>query len=263
MLIRLIEVVDYRRKVYLIPLGDFHLGSPNVDIEKLEGYLEWIKKNKAYVFLMGDLFDIATLNSPTEVWGQQMSINNAIKVLVEKLNPIKKQIIGAIVGNHEDRLIRYSNFNPVQTLCDMLEVPYCNYSAVLRFRIGDHKNSKKELISPNVEYIFYAHHTTGGGATLGGKLNRISKLNSIFSGADAYLGGHNHSKALGEDSVFYLSKNGRGDAKILQKRVMYIDTGSFISYEDSYAEQKMLPPSHTGAVRIRMSGSRKDLHVSY
>jgi len=119
------------------------------------------------------------------------------------------------------------------------------------------------IISPAVEYVFYAHHTTGGGATLGGKLNRISNLNSIFSGADAYLGGHNHSKALGEDSVFYLSKNGRGEAKILQKRVMYIDTGSFISYEDSYAEQKMLPPSHSGAVRIRMSGSKKDLHVSY
>jgi len=102
-----------------------------------------------------------------------------------------------------------------------------------------------------------------GGVTIGGKLNRIVKLNAIFAGAEAYLGGRNHAKTLGEESGFYLSKNGRGEAKILQKRVMYIDTGSFISYEDSYAEQKMLPPSHSGAVRIRMSGSKKDLHVSY
>ncbi len=94
---RLIEVKDYRRKVYLIPFGDLHLGSPYIDAEKIDGYLEWIKKNKAYVFLMGDLFDIATLDSATEVWGQQMSINNAIKVLVEKFTPIKKQIIGAII----------------------------------------------------------------------------------------------------------------------------------------------------------------------
>ncbi len=260
---RLIEVKDYRRKVYLIPFGDLHLGSPYIDAEKIDGYLEWIKKNKAYVFLMGDLFDIATLDSATEVWGQQMSINNAIKVLVEKFTPIKKQIIGAIIGNHEDRLIRYSNFNPVQTLCDMLEVPYCNYSAVLRFRVGGHTNSKLNIVSPTVEYVFYAHHTTGGGATIGGKLNRIVKLNAIFAGADAYLGGHNHAKALGEESVFYLSKNGRGEAKLLQKKVMYIDTGSFTTYENSYAEKQMLGPNHTGAVRIRMSGSRKDLHVSY
>lgn len=244
-------------------MGDLHLGSPNVDAEKFEGYLDWVKKNKAYVFLMGDLFDVATLDSATEVWGQQMSLNNAIKALVEKLKPIKKQIIGAIIGNHEERLVRYANFNPVQNLCDILGVPYCHYSAVLRFRIGEHKHTKINKVSPAVEYIFFAHHTTGGGSTIGGKINRIAKLNNIFSGADAYLGGHNHSKALGEESVFYLSKNGRGEAKLTQKRVIYIDTGSFLTYEDSYAEQKMLPPAHTGAPRIRMNGSRKDLHVSY
>jgi len=73
----------------------------------------------------------------------------------------------------------------------------------------------------------------------------------------------NSKKALGEESIFYLSKNGRGEAKLLQKKVMYIDTGSFTTYENSYAEKQMLGPNHTGAVRIRMSGSRKDLHVSY
>ena len=212
---------------------------------------------------MGDLFDVATLDSATEVWGQQMSINGALQMLVKKFAPIQKQIIGAITGNHEDRLVRYSNFNPVQTLCDMLEVPYCNYSAVLRFRIGGHKNSRLNIVSPTVEYVFYAHHTTGGGATIGGKLNRIAKLNAIFAGADAYLGGHNHAKALGEETVYTLSKNGRGEARLTQKKVMYIDTGSFLVYENSYAEKQMLTPAHTGAVRIRMDGSRKDLHVSY
>jgi len=52
---KLIDIVDYSNKVYLIPLGDLHLGAPNVDIEKFEGYIDWIKKNNAYAFLMGDL----------------------------------------------------------------------------------------------------------------------------------------------------------------------------------------------------------------
>lgn len=264
MLIRLIDIVDHSSKVYLIPLGDLHLGSPNIDTEKFDGYLDWIEKNKAYVFLMGDLFDVAVLNSPTEVWGQTMSLNAGIKLLYEKFMPIKNYIIGAISGNHEQRLIKYANFDPIQTLCDMLEISYCQFSAVLRFRIGNlSRLVPKKMISPRVEYIFFAHHTTGGGATLGGKLNRIAKLADIFEGADAYLGGHNHSKALGEDRIACLKKSGNGQAQIDYKKIMYIDTGSFLNYDGSYAEEKMLPPSHTGAVRIRMDGNKKDLHVSY
>ena len=259
--IRLIEIQDYNDKVYFLPLGDLHLGEKNIDVEKFEGYLNWALKEKAYIFLMGDLFDVATLNSPTLVWGQQMSLNNALQSLFEKLKPLKSQVLGSISGNHEQRLIRYANFDPVQTLCQMLEVPYCGFSAVLRFRIGLHRIGLNR--HPNIEYVFYAHHSTGGGSTLGGKLNRVAKLDEIFEGADAYLAGHNHSKALGEKSLAYLSKNGRGEAQLKYKRVMYVDTGSFILYDGSYAEEKMLPPSDTGAVRIRMNGIKKDLHVSY
>jgi len=48
---KLIDIVDYSNKVYLIPLGDLHLGSPNVDIAKFEGYLDWIQKIMLMYFL--------------------------------------------------------------------------------------------------------------------------------------------------------------------------------------------------------------------
>lgn len=243
-------------------MGDIHLGAA-VDIEKFQGYLDWAKKNKAYIFLMGDLFDTATLTSPTEVWGQQMSLNNAINFLVKLLSPVQSQIIGAINGNHEKRLIKFANFDPIADLCDRLDIEYAKYSAVIRFRIGKHVNNKINKTSPNIEYVFYAHHSKGGGTTIGGKINRAKKLTDIFEGADAYLIGHNHGKGVMEDSVARLVKNGRGEAHIEFRRVQYVDCGSFLKYDDSYAEEGMLPPSDTGCPRLRMDGVRKDLHISF
>lgn len=258
---KLIDVIDNSNKVYLLPLGDLHLGT-TVDIDKFQGYINWAKANKAYIFFMGDLFDTATLTSPTEVWGQTMNLNNAIKFLKEMLEPIKNQIIGMITGNHEKRLIKYANFDPVESLCDQLDVKYAKYSAVLRFRIGKHARGN-DFISPRIEYIFYAHHSKGGGATIGGKINRAKKLSDIFEGADAYLIGHNHGKGMMEDSVARLLKNGRGEARIEYRRIQYVDCGSFLTYDDSYAEESQLPPSDTGAPRIRMNGVKKDLHISF
>jgi hypothetical protein len=260
---RLISKIDFADKVYLVPLGDIHLGSKGVDVAKLKGYINWIKETpNAYTFLMGDIWDIATLGSPTNPHYQKMNLNEAIKFAYELFSPIKDRILGAVTGNHEERLERYAGFNPLQSFCESWDIPYAGYSAVLRFRIGKYVR-KSGLTSPKVEYIFYIHHGTGSGSTIGGKLNRAVKLEDVFEGADAYLVGHNHAKALGEQSVAFLSKSGNGKATIQYKRKAYVDCGAFLTYDDSYAEMGALTPSHTGAVRLRMNGTKKDLHISF
>jgi len=261
--LKLIEKVDYSDKVYLVPLGDIHLGARGVDIAKLKGYIDWIKNTpSAYTFLMGDIWDVATLASASNPHYQEMNLNEAIKFAYDLFSPIKDRILGGISGNHEERLEKYAGFNPLQTFCEALEIPYAGYSAVIRFRIGTLKR-KSGMISPLVEYLLFSHHSTGGGSTLGGKLNRSVKLEEIFEGADAYLIGHSHAKILGEKSIAYLSKSGNGKATIKYKRIAYIDCGSFLEYDNSYAEMQMLSPSTTGAVRLRMDGTKKDLHISY
>lgn len=259
---KLKEIVDLRNKVYLLPIGDIHLGVENVDLVKLSGYINWAKQNLAYIFLMGDLFDVATLTSKTSPFTQKYSLNEAIRIAKEIFEPMKDKIIGAITGNHELRLERKAGFNVMEGFCNLMGIEYCGYSAVLRFRIGKFTRKNREP-SPRIEYIFYCHHSTGGGATIGGKLNRAEKLRYIFEGADAYIIGHNHAKGLGEINVGYLSKSGNGKARINYKRICYVDSGSFYKYDNSYAEQHMLPPSDTGCPRIRMDGVRKDLHISF
>lgn len=246
---KLIKVEIKAPKAYLVPLGDLHLGSAFCDFKKFEGYVEWIRKNRnAYVILMGDLFDIPTRESKTSPFEQAMDTDEAMKLLKETIRPIKRRILCAITGNHENRLKTYAGLSPTALFCDIVDIPFCGYSAVVLFKVNKAK------------YVFYAHHTTGGGATIGGKINRVQKLTNIVTDADCYLGGHNHSKAFGEDAIYYIDPT---TEELRSRRIIYVDCGSFHLYEDSYAEAAMLPPSHTGAPRIRMDGLKKDLHVSF
>lgn len=259
---KLIEVIDKQKVVYLLPIGDIHLGCKNVDKEKLKGYLEWAKRNDAYIFLMGDIFDVSTLQSETSVYAQEMNLNEALEYAKQLFSPVKDRIIGAITGNHEIRLEKYAGFNPLGAFCSFLSIPYAGYSAVIRFRIGNLPRKNRNA-STRVEYIFYAHHSTGGGNTIGGKINRAEKLTDIFQGADCYLIGHNHARILGEIGVFYLSKSGNGKAMIKYKKIFFLDCGSYLSYDESYAEMKMCAPVYSGSPRIRLDGRKKDLHISF
>jgi hypothetical protein len=283
------NIVDKSEKVYLLPIGDIHIGNKNVDIVKLVGYIDWVKNTpSAYVVIMGDVFDVATRESPTSPFEQMLNLEDSMKFMTELFKPIKDRIICAITGNHEERLEKYAGFNPMTAWCTMAGIKYAGYSAVIRFRVGSKPNGNgsikidkdtkallnqygfykkvKEISNTkknkqkNIEYVFYVHHTQGGGFTIGGKLNRVAKLTNVFVDADCYLGGHNHSKAFGEDAVAFLDKK---TGTIKYRRIMYVDCGSFQTYDGSYAESGALPPSHTGAPRIRMSGISKDLHVSF
>jgi len=262
--LKLIDTINHSEVVYLVPLGDIHAGSRFVDWKKLQGYIDWIaERPNAYSFIPGDLFDVSTVESPTTPYDQKMNLNQAIDYMTEVFKPIINKIIGAISGNHEERLEKYAGFNPLEEWCHRNNVFYAGYSAVLRFRIGKHIRTELNIVSPKIEYVLYVHHSVGGGATSGGKLNAIEKLTKIFIGADAYLGGHNHFEAEGKPAPYYLSKSGNGKASIQQLKQHLVDTGSFVLYEDNYPEMKALPPSATGAPRIRMNGIKKDLHISY
>jgi hypothetical protein len=233
---------------YIVPIGDIHLGSTAFGERGralLTGYLEWVKENKnARIFLMGDIFDVATRTSPTSPFE---SSSSEYARGVELFKPYAKQIIGAIRGNHCQRLLNFAGYDPMERFCETLGVPYFGLSAVVRCEVG------KE------HYYGYFHHSTGGGGTLGSALNRAVKLQDIVQGVDFYCIGHNHQLVNGARVVYH--PNTAGTA-IEERRIWYIDCGSFLDYPESYAEQMMLSPGKLGSPRIRLNGTKHDVHVS-
>ena len=260
----LLEKEDRRNFVYLLPLGDVHCGSAQSDLTKFEGYLNWAKKEKAYIFLMGDLYDTVTKDGVSDLFDCNMNLQESKHYLRDRLRPVKDLIVGAIIGNHEQRLVRFAGCDLIEDLCDDLGVPYCGFSSVLHIGVGHNARHRADgdKTCSRISYTAFMHHTTGGGATPGGKLNRVYKLTDLFEGADLLIGAHNHMEIAGTVDRYRLHRTDDGKSILKPDKVFLIDSGSFLNWDGSYAEQMMLPPSHTGAPRIRLDGLRHDIHVS-
>lgn len=261
---RLRTITDFAEKVNVTTIGDIHTGSPDVNWKKLQDHIDWIHQTPhTYAIIMGDMFDVALLNSPTNPFTQEMPLNQAIQKTRKMLDPILFKIVGAITGNHERRLERLAGFNPLQNMCNFMGIPYLGYSAVFRFRVGQiHRNNVPD--STRQEYIFYVHHTTGNGRTLGSKLTKITKLRDLFEGADVYIGAHDHFQVNGNQMVGYLSKSGNGKATIKFKTLHFVDSGAFLKWNESYGEAGMYPPAPMGAPIITLSGTpQRKITVRY
>ncbi len=233
---------------YLIPIGDLHLGSTSFSAKGLKllmGYLDWVKERpNARIFLMGDIFDVATRASATSPFESSSTEYNRA---VDLFAPYAKKIVGAIRGNHCQRLLNYSGYDPMEQFAKILKIPYMGLSTVLRLTVRQQA------------YYGYMHHSTGGGGSLGSALNRAVKLQDIVQGVDFYCIGHNHQLVNGSRVVY--APNQEGTA-IEERRLWYIDCGSFLDYPESYAEMMMLSPGKLGSPRIRLDGKKRDIHVS-
>lgn len=247
---------------YIIPIGDIHVGDRSFTRENqrlLQGYIDWVKARKnARVILMGDVFNVATRQSKTSPYEQT---DDELKKAIDLFRPIADKIVCAIDGNHEQRLIDFANFSIMNAFCQTLKIKYAQNSAVVVFKVGRFKRAEAKRGNWRQHYIFYAHHTTGGGATVGGKLNRVDKLRQMVVNADVYLGGHNHMLGLALPQVLVVDPSHK---KVVKKRQLLVDCGSYLEWNHSYAEAKQQPPMKLGSPKIRLDGSHKhDVHVSF
>lgn len=242
---------------YLVPLGDLHRGDRHLTtrgLNKLKGYLDWVKtRPNARLFLMGDILNVASRTSKTNPFE---SDSGEYQKAIDLFKPYAAQIVGAITGNHEQRMYRDYGFNPLAPFCSELGIPYLGYTAALRIRVGKRKGRSHEYFQM---YWGFAHHGTGGGGTLGAALNRKVKLQEIVHGMDFYMAGHDHQLIAGSRNVLLPKRD-----KIEHQRVHYIDTGSFLDWDGSYAEEAAMPIGKQGAPRLRFDGRSQnhDLHVS-
>jgi hypothetical protein len=244
---------------YLIPIGDLHLGDKAFSkrsLEKLKGYVKWVKeRSNARVILMGDIFNTATRVSKTSPFEQT---EDEEEWAYKLFSPIKDKIICVIDGNHEWRLIDFANYSILNSFAKRLGIKYAGISAVVNFKINKRKRGTIGGVWRE-QYLIYAHHTRGGGALVGSKMNRVDKLRIMVANADVYLGAHNHQLGVMPVSV--------GIIDVRHKRVNYpkqwlVDCGSYLDWENSYAEKDQMPPVKLGSPRIRFDSLKHDCHIS-
>lgn len=239
-------VRDYssQDKHYVYPLGDLHIGAKQHNGPMWESWLSYLESRPNTSLLgTGDFLNVAIVGEKSDVYDEQMTVGEAKRLLRAQLRTLAEQgrVDGLAPGNHEDRITRKTGDCPILDVCDALEVPYVEASALFVYRVGD------------FEYEVYLRHGTGNGQSLAG----LAKSQTVIR-ADCYVTGHIHRQATTTDDIFERNR----DKNIIERRKMYfVSSGSFLGYE-KYAAVRGYSPGRLGAPRIFLDGRRPDIHVS-
>jgi len=159
---------DYAEVVFI---GDAHYGSPQFDQGRFLGMLEYCLKNRVSVLLMGDLLETATRHSVgAGVYEQKEIPQSQHEQMVEWLKPLadKGLILGALTGNHEERIYKACGVNITKAMCRELGFRYLGDACWNVFKVGGQN------------YSIYSLHGRTGSRFDGTALLALERISTSF-----------------------------------------------------------------------------------
>jgi hypothetical protein len=231
------------KRFTLYPIGDWHWGSRQCDDGFIYQLVKEIKDNPEAKWVgMGDFIENAIIGSKSDIYLQTIPPKEQVDAIISILEPIKDKGLFLILGNHESRTMRAVGQQPEDIISYALRIPVAGYSACAVFDL-------KKAHTPRSFSCFF-HHGAGGGYTQGGKINAAAKLRGIVPTADATFSGHTHTTS--RVPVTWMEP-GRG--QILRKTGYDYITGSTLTWDESYAEEKGKKASTVEHIKVTFVGS--------
>lgn len=252
--------------VYLIPLADTHIGYPDVALDIIRGYIDWIKNHaNAFTILNGDLMNCATKDSTPDLFEDLRTPDDAYDELRKLLMPIKDKILMITRGGHEEAIFRRVGADYMARLAyDLGDIPYRPDGGMVGIRLERNKH--------RAVFFIYATHGWGGARTIGAKIKKVEDL-ALAVDADCYVLSHDHTQAIHRLNVLAPPKSRvsvKSPTYLRVERKLLINTGGFVFYS-GYIQRKGYVPQDIGTPRIRLElknttkglvGYYKDLHAS-
>ena len=234
------------KELNLYFIGDFHIGSRDVDMRKITRDIAKIKADKnALAILMGDTIDCALKHSVgAGAFDNNLTPEEQIETAVAVLSPIKNKILGIHNGNHAYRIEKETTLSPEKIIANSLGVPYLGDTCFHHVRFKDQT------------YIVFTMHGTGDIATYAGALNKCTKAGE-YQFSDINAMGHSHQ--LGFSSNTYLTVN-KKDKVIEEKRRYNILSGGYLDWAGSYAEGRY-SPTRKGCAKAVLNGKDFDIRI--
>jgi len=233
-------------------LGDIHFGNPNMGDTHLQRYLKIVKENPHIrLILMGDYFEASDFTADYRMIStNEKRFREQITEMVQYFAPVNDQVIVALWGNHDERVLR---IRAVKEVLDAIGIK--NY---LKYIL--HENLNKDIIvGPPQEGVTlflkvgkqtYTVYATHGGTTARYRafiqIERMLDINT----ADILCHGHNHVL----DYRFYRKFvpaliDGQPVRKIVEQ--LGCLTGCFLRY-GGYAEARSYPMNRMGAPLLKL-----------
>lgn len=236
---------DYAEVVFI---GDCHFGSPQFDKPRFLSMLQFCLVNNLYVFLMGDLIEMATRESVgAGVYEQEYIGQSQYEQMAEWLKPLadKKLILGLLNGNHEERVYKQTGINIAKMFSRELRVKYLGDACWNTLKVG------KQV------YSMYSLHGRTGSRFDGTALLALERISTSFH-CDLIVMGHAHKMV---SSTVIIQKVDNRMVKEHKKTLLI--TGSYLKYDGGYAQTVGLPISKLGSPKVKFYLSKKDVLVSW
>lgn len=228
-------------------IGDVHWGSQQCNKNKFLDMINYCYINGLYVFLMGDLIEMATRDSiGAGIYEQEFIGQNQVEDMIRILKPLatQKLILGLLQGNHEERVYKSTGINISRIMANVLDVPYLGDACWNLFKVK------------NQSYYVYTLHGRTNARYEGTALTALERLSSSFN-ADLVAMGHAHKLI----SSHIINQDVRNNCVIERKKFLLI-TGSYLSYDKSYAQTSGLNISKIGSPKVKFFSDKKDIHIS-
>ena len=248
------------KNIDIIPLGDVHRGSPQFDEALFNKTIKYISENEdCYTILLGDLIDNALKNSKSNIYEATESPKDSIDWIIDKLTPIKHKILAYAPGNHEERTSREAGIDLSAYIAKCLDIEdrYSNGPFILYISLGTSRNRKGMYQT----FTVFGTHGSGGGSSQAGAVNKILSLANIVPNADIYLMGHTHKPLITFENRYLINSVAKTH---VEHEALYVNGGSFLSFEGSYGEKNLYKPTSKKIpmINLRTGAKYKKIEVS-
>lgn len=237
------EILEHRsdkKELSIFMLGDIHEGNANHNEKKIKEAVDFIAKEKkhagkdkeVFVITGGDICDCIKHDdprfSPTEI-SEKYKLRDLkdlprkqFQYAVNNMEPIKDLIKYSIIGNHEEKFIKYNGFDVYDYFCkDLLNSKKLGFASILNLNMN--KGGHGQIIR-----IGLTHGTSGGGYREGYHRNHIT---DVFKYWDVNVCVHFHIHKLDAWSIPKLTSS--QTAKLKKTKKWFAAGGCFL---ETYCE---------------------------
>jgi len=235
----------------LVLTGDWHFGHHSFLEDGFSKMLNYIKQYDARVLITGDIFEMAvkdTAHTPGEAKDEYTSV---ITEVYEKLKPVKNNIDGIVVGNHDLRGKRNAGLEPTELLATMLDIKdsFLNYQGLVHYRIKYAHNCK-------ASFDVCLWHGNGRASTEKAAFDLMFKMTRRID-ADIYAMGHTHFLI---DTIKRRKYYNPYKHRLDWKYTYFINTGSFMDYDENYADMAGHEPKIPGFMVLHITFNKYGVH---
>jgi predicted phosphodiesterase len=236
---------DYAEVIFV---GDIHLGSPQCDLPRFQKMLDYCLENLIYIFLMGDLIEMATRDSVgAGIYEQEFPGQSQYEQMITLLKPLaeKKLVLGIHTGNHEERVYKSTGVNIGKMFARELKVRYLGDACWSRFKVGKQA------------YSIYSLHGRTGSRFDGTALLALERISTSFF-CDLICMGHTH-KLISSTVLIQKIEN----LLVKEHKKTLLITGSYLKYDGGYGQALGLPISKLGSPKAKFHANKKDIDISW